>query len=66
MTSSGTDGLKKNILNWMKVTEGAPKIDGIMYTTWTNNYSNMAEFFKLVDEYPNWTGSTTAQSQREH
>lgn len=62
----GTEGLKKNILNWMKVSEGTPKIDGIMYTTWTNNYANMAEFFKLVDDYPAWAGSTTAESQPEH
>ncbi len=63
---SGTDGLKKNILQWMKVTEGSPRIDGIMYTTWKNNYSNMAEFFKLVDEYPSWAASTTGEAQPEH
>lgn len=35
-------------LNWLKVAEDVPGVDGIMYTTWSNNYEHLEEFFKLT------------------
>lgn len=65
--ASGTEAMKKNILHWMKVSEGAPGVIGIMYTTWNDNYRDMAEFFRLVDEYPKWaTPEAQGEAQPEH
>jgi hypothetical protein len=32
---------------WMKGTGGGPAIDGVMYTTWKNDYSKLEEFAKV-------------------
>ena len=32
---------------WMKGTGGAPAIDGVMYTTWKNDYSKLEEFARV-------------------
>ena len=32
---------------WMKGTGGAPAIDGVMYTTWRNDYSKLEEFARV-------------------
>ncbi len=60
----GTDGMKRNIQQWMTRSEGVPNIIGMMYTTWAINYDsrqefidshdNIPEFFELVDSYPDW------------
>lgn len=51
---TSTDAMKKNITNWMKVTEGQPQMLGLMYTTWKRNYKNLKEYFQLVDTYATW------------
>jgi hypothetical protein len=39
----------KNVVNaWLAAAEGIPNVDGIMYTTWSNNYDDLEEFIQLV------------------
>ena len=49
-----TAALQSNIQRWMEVTEDAPGVMGIMYTTWRGNFDHLEEYFRLVDEYPAW------------
>ena len=49
-----SEGVKKNLGTWFKVSAGVSGIDGMMYTTWGNRYKFMKEFFQLVDSYPTW------------
>jgi len=61
----GETGMKKNIENWMKMSEGVPNIQGFMYTTWSNYYEDMPGFFRLIAEYPKWaTGA--AEAGKDH
>ena len=61
----GEAGMKKNIENWMKMSEGVPNIQGFMYTTWSNYYQDMPGFFRLIAEYPKWaTGA--AEAGKDH
>jgi hypothetical protein len=46
--------LRENISGWMRNSEGAPGVIGMMYTTWENNFDDMKEFVRLVDTYPKW------------
>jgi hypothetical protein len=40
----------KNVVNdWLDAADGLPNVDGIMYTTWTNNYDDLEEFIQLVN-----------------
>lgn len=40
----------KNVVHdWLDAAEGIPNVDGIMYTTWTNNYDDLEEFIQLVN-----------------
>ena len=40
----------KNVVNaWLAAAEGIPNVDGIMYTTWSNNYDDLEEFIQLVN-----------------
>jgi hypothetical protein len=32
------------IKDWLKAAEGLPNIDGVMYTTWANNFSDIEKF----------------------
>lgn len=55
-----TEAMQSNIKRWMEVSEGAPSVIGMMYTTWRRNYSNLEEFFRLVAEYPAWVENSDA------
>ena len=46
--------MKENIQGWMRNSEGAPGVKGMMYTTWENNFDNLKPFFDLVQTYPTW------------
>lgn len=46
--------MKRNIMRWMGVAEGAEGVLGMMYTTWQNNFTDMEEFFDLLEKYPEW------------
>lgn len=40
----------KSVVNdWLDAGEGVPNVDGIMYTTWSNNYEHLEEFMQLVN-----------------
>ena len=39
-----------NIDSWMRASEGVPGVMAMMYTTWSKNYSDLAEFFGIMDE----------------
>ena len=39
----------QNVVNdWLDAAEGVPNVDGIMYTTCSNNYEHLEEFMQLV------------------
>ncbi len=42
--------VQRNIDSWMSASEGAPGIMAMMYTTWSRNYTDLAEFFRVMDE----------------
>jgi hypothetical protein len=46
-----TDKMKVNIREWMARAQGVPGVLGVMYTTWGSNYSNLKEYFQLLDTY---------------
>ncbi len=46
--------MQRNITRWMTASEGIPNVVGMMYTTWIDDFSNVEEFFRLVDDYPDW------------
>lgn len=39
---------QKVVNDWLDAAEGVPNVDGIMYTTWSNNYDDLEEFMTLV------------------
>ncbi len=40
----------KNVVNaWLDAAKDIPDVDGIMYTTWSNNYDDLEEFLQLVN-----------------
>lgn len=41
---------RQNIEMWIKASEGVSNIDGMMYTTWQDNFGKMPEFFRLLRE----------------
>jgi hypothetical protein len=43
--------MKVNIREWMAMAQGVPGVLGVMYTTWGSNYSNLKEYFQLLDTY---------------
>ena len=43
------DGPLEQVTAWSKSAATVPKIDGIMYTTWNNDYRNLEEFITLVN-----------------
>lgn len=55
--------LKGNISRWMTLSDGVPGVTGMMYTTWSNNYDLMPEFFKLVKSWPAWAADVSTRSQ---
>ena len=57
--------MKKNITNWMKVSQGQPQMQGFMYTTWRRNYKNLKEYFQLVDTYDQWGKGAQAAPEKE-
>lgn len=62
----GEAGMKKNIENWMKMSEGVPNVVGFMYTTWNNYFEDMPGYFKLVDEYPKWATGSASGPAKDH
>ena len=62
--ASSTAGMQRNIQRWMRVGEGVPNVMGMMYTTWQQNYDNLAEFFELVKTYETWVKDMPAEPQR--
>ncbi len=62
---TSTDAMKKNITNWMKVSQGQPQMQGFMYTTWRRNYKNLKEYFQLVDTYDQWGKGAQAAPEKE-
>jgi hypothetical protein len=36
-----------------------------MYTTWSHNYDNLAQYFKLVDTYAEWSKDMPAEQNRD-
>ena len=62
---TSTAKMKNNIGGWMKVSEGVPNMLGFMYTTWRKNFTNLKEYFQLVDTYDAWGrgGKPTAEKE---
>jgi hypothetical protein len=42
-----------NVAMWVNASQGVPRVDAMMYTTWSNNFSQLVSFFQLVDA-ANW------------
>jgi hypothetical protein len=42
-----------NVAMWVNAAHGVPHVDAMMYTTWGNNFGQLATFFQLVDA-ANW------------
>lgn len=42
------DDVPEKILEWLKVAGGIRGIDGVMYTTWENNYADLERFAGIV------------------
>ena len=40
----------EKILEWLKVADGIRGIDGVMYTTWENNYTDIERFAGIVKQ----------------
>jgi hypothetical protein len=47
-----TDAMRENVARWMLVSKDVKGIQGMMFTTWRWNYSELGEYFKLVNAYP--------------
>jgi hypothetical protein len=41
---------RHNIRMWLTAMEGVANVDGMMYTTWQNNFKGMPDFFRLLKE----------------
>jgi hypothetical protein len=39
---------QQGVQSWLTAAEGVPGIDGIMYTTWSNDYRHLEEFMQIV------------------
>ena len=39
---------KSVVTDWLDAAQNIPNVDGIMYTTWSNNYDDLEEFMTLV------------------
>ena len=39
---------QRGVRNWLTAAEGVPGVDGIMYTTWSNDYRHLEEFMQIV------------------
>jgi hypothetical protein len=37
--------------DWLRMAVKYPKVSGVMYTTWANNYSELGKYAKVVDEF---------------
>ena len=61
------EAMKRNIRDWMTVSDGVPQVQGLMYTTKCNAYGNMKEYFQLLDSYDQWAAVSPAgePAQRE-
>ncbi|MHC4714182.1 MAG: hypothetical protein ACYTAN_13090 [Planctomycetota bacterium] len=55
---------KRNIMRWMRASEGVPNVAGMMYTTWRQNYGDLAEFFGLLKTYETWIKDEPPPSER--
>ncbi|MBA3707741.1 MAG: hypothetical protein H0W83_02845 [Planctomycetes bacterium] len=42
------DASSDNMIPWLKEAKGLRGIDGVMYTTWGNNFSELAKFLEVV------------------
>ncbi len=40
------------IAHWREAATGLPGITGLIYTTWTNDYSHLEEFAKAAGFHP--------------
>lgn len=45
------DGAPRQARAWLEAARGVPGCEGIMYTTWRNQYRDLEEFAKVVDEF---------------
>lgn len=41
---------RQNIRMWLTAMEGVGNVDGMMYTTWQNNFKRMPDFFRLLSQ----------------
>jgi hypothetical protein len=41
------ENVEKNHAAWARAIENAPRLDGVMYTTWRSDYSKLEEFAKV-------------------
>jgi hypothetical protein len=39
---------QRGVRSWLTASDGLPGIDGIMYTTWSNDYRHLEEFMQIV------------------
>jgi hypothetical protein len=44
------DAPVENVKAWLQTAQGIPGCEGVMYTTWHSNYSNLEPFAKAVSE----------------
>ena len=42
------DAPPERMLEWLKVAQGVPNIDAVMYTTWENHYDDLERFAQIV------------------
>jgi hypothetical protein len=40
------------VRDWLAAAEGVPNVEGIMYTTWSNDYRHLEEFIRIVRPVP--------------
>jgi len=45
------DAPPENIVPWLKDAAGVPGVQGVMYTTWANDFSQLEKFGKLAREF---------------
>ncbi|MFH1707582.1 MAG: hypothetical protein ABIF71_06670 [Planctomycetota bacterium] len=57
------EDMRKNIAAWKQVAAGLPGVRGFMYTTWRNDYKNLAKYFELLDSFAKW-GAQSEQVTR--
>ncbi len=59
-----TNSMKQNIASWTRKSQGIPNILGFMYTTWKPDFTNLKEYFTLLNTYDQWIGSLPAPTTR--